>query len=82
VSTLINAKELWRRLPEIVRRVKQGTRFTVLYRSRPAFEIVPVDAASVPQDNLENDSLYRAPALGRSRDGLSARDHDAVLYGK
>jgi antitoxin (DNA-binding transcriptional repressor) of toxin-antitoxin stability system len=82
MSTLINTKELRRRLPEVVGRVKRGARFTVLYRSRPAFEIVPVDAASVPQDNLENDSLYCAPALGKSRDGLSSRDHDAVLYGK
>ncbi len=82
MSTLINTKELRRRLPEVVGRVKKGARFTVLYRSRPAFEIVPVDAASVPQDKLENDSLYRAPALGKSRDGLSSRDHDAVLYGK
>jgi antitoxin (DNA-binding transcriptional repressor) of toxin-antitoxin stability system len=82
MSTLINTKELRRQLPRVVARVKTGARFTVLYRSRPAFEIVPVDAASVPQDNLENDSLYRAPALGRSRDGLTSRDHDAVLYGK
>jgi antitoxin (DNA-binding transcriptional repressor) of toxin-antitoxin stability system len=82
MNTLINAKELRRRLPEVVGRVKKGARFTVLYRSRPAFEIVPVDAASIPQDKVEEDSLYRAPALGKSRDGLSARDHDAVLYGK
>ncbi len=82
MSILINAKELRRLLPDVVSRVKKGARFTVLYRSRPAFEIVPVDAASIPQDKLDEDSLYRAPAVGKSRDGLSARDHDAVLYGK
>ena len=82
MGTLINAKELRRRLPEVVGRVKKGARFTVLYRSHPAFEIVPVDAASIPQGEVAEDSLYRAPALGKSRDGLSARDHDAVLYGK
>ena len=82
MSTLINVKELRRRLPEVVGRVKKGARFTVLYRSRPAFEIVPVNAASIPQGKVEEDSLYQAPALGKSRDGLSARDHDAVLYGK
>jgi prevent-host-death family protein len=82
MSTLINVKELRRRLSDVVGRVKKGARFTVLYRSRPAFEIVPVDAASIPQDKLETDPLYRASAVGRSRDGLSARDHDAVLYGK
>jgi len=82
MNTVINAKELRRRLPDVVGRVKKGARFTVLYRSRPAFEIVPVDAGSIPQDKLENDSLYHAPALGRSRDGLNSRDHDTVLYGK
>lgn len=82
MNTVINAKELRQRLPDVVGRVKKGARFTVLYRSRPAFEIVPVDTASIPQGKVEEDSLYRAPALGKSRDGLSARDHDAVLYGK
>ena len=82
MNTLINAKELRRRLPDVVGRVKKGARFTVLYRSRPAFEIVPVNAASIPPGKVEEDSLYQAPALGKSRDGLSARDHDAVLYGK
>ena len=82
MNTLINTKDLRRHLPRVVARVKNGARFTVLYRSRPAFEIVPVDAIALTRDKLENDSLYRAPALGRSRDGLTSRDHDAVLYGK
>jgi hypothetical protein len=30
---------------------------------------------------LEEDPLYRADALGRSSDGLTAADHDALLYG-
>jgi len=79
---IINAKELRRRLPDVVGRVRKGTRFTVLYRSRPAFQIIPIDAASTPPDKLEDDSLYHAPALGKSRDGLSTRDHDDVLYGR
>lgn len=33
----INAKELRASLPRIVERVRRGERFTVLYRSRPAF---------------------------------------------
>ena len=37
----INAKELSASLPDIVRREKKGERLTVLYRSRPAFQIVP-----------------------------------------
>lgn len=78
----INAKQLRASLPETVRRVRRGERFTVLYRSRPAFRIVPVEeglgAAAVP---LAEDPVYRAPAVGRSSDGLSSRDHDRVLYG-
>ena len=39
MSTLINAKELRRRLPEVVGRVKKGARFTVLYRSGPRLRL-------------------------------------------
>ena len=78
----INAKQLRASLPDTVRRVRRGERFTVLYRSRPAFRIVPVDegaAATLPP--LADDPIYGARGLGRSGDGLSSRDHDRVLYG-
>lgn len=78
----INAKELRASLPETVARVRRGERLTVLYRSRPAFRIVPVedaDAATLPP--LDQDPLYRAPALFRSGDGRLAADHDEILYG-
>jgi hypothetical protein len=29
---------------------------------------------------LTNDALYRARAVGRSKDGRTAGDHDALLY--
>ena len=78
----INARELRARLPEPVRRVRRGERFTVLYRSRPAFRIVPVqggaDEATLP---LSEDPIYRAPAVGRSVDGSPSREHDRILYG-
>jgi antitoxin (DNA-binding transcriptional repressor) of toxin-antitoxin stability system len=83
MSKTINAKQLRASLPKIVARVRRGERFTVLYRSRPAFCLVPVDAeelaAAVP---LDEDPLYRAPAVGASSDGLSSTDHDAILYAK
>lgn len=82
MSTLINVKELRASLPEVVEKVRRGTRFTVLYRSRPAFQIVPVDAPTTAGDTLENDPLYQAKPVGRSTDGRSAAAHDAVLYGK
>src|SRR3970040_2959997 len=78
----INAKELRASLPETVRRVRRGERFTVLYRSRPAFRIVPVqggaDEATLP---LSEDPIYRAPAVGRSVDGSPSRAPDRILYG-
>ena len=78
----INAKQLRASLPETVRRVQRGERFTVLYRSRPAFRIVPVEEEFAQTAlSLAEDPIYRAPAVGRSSDGWSSRDHDRILYG-
>jgi prevent-host-death family protein len=77
----ISAKELRATLPKLVDRVRKGARFTVLYRSRRAFQIIPVDESEAPRVPLDADPLYRAAALGRSTDGLSAVEHDSVLYG-
>ncbi|HZR20663.1 MAG TPA: hypothetical protein VFE51_25505 [Verrucomicrobiae bacterium] len=82
MNTVINAKELRAGLPQVVRKVRRGMRFTVLYRSRPAFQVVPVDASESPMSEVTEDPLYRAKALGRSADGRSAADHDALLYGR
>ena len=78
----INAKRLRASLPDVVERVRKGTRFTVLYRSRPAFQIVPVSDPEHALASLADDSLYRATAVGRSRDRIGAADHDTVLYGR
>ena len=78
----INAKRLRGSLPEVVERVRKGTRFTVIYRSRPAFQIVPVSDAEEAPVALSDDPLYRAPAIGRSSDGRIAAEHDALLYGR
>ena len=82
MNTVINAKELRSTLPQVVRKVRRGMRFTVLYRSRPAFQVVPVDASENPAGELPEDPLYHAKPLGRSVDGRSAADHDALLYGR
>lgn len=76
----INAKRLRATLPEVVARVRRGTRFTVIYRSRPAFQIVPVNDAGISSAALADDPLYRAEAVGSSVDGRTSTDHDAVLY--
>ena len=82
MNTVINAKELRSGLPQVVRNVRRGTRFTVLYRSRPAFQIVPVDVAEYAMGEVAEDPLYRAKPLGRSVDGRSSVDHDSLLYGR
>jgi antitoxin (DNA-binding transcriptional repressor) of toxin-antitoxin stability system len=81
MNITINAKQLRASLPKLVERIRQGARFTVLYRSRRAFQIVPVDETDAPRGTLQSDPLYRAKAVGRSADGRTAADHDAMLYG-
>jgi antitoxin (DNA-binding transcriptional repressor) of toxin-antitoxin stability system len=78
----INTKELRASLPEIVRRVGRGERFTVLYRSRPAFRLIPIGASVVDPSRLADDPLYQAEAIGHSTDGLGSEDHDRLLYGQ
>ncbi len=82
MNTLISAKELRASLPSVVEKVRRGARFTVLYRSRPAFQLLPVDSGPNPLSSLAEEPLYRAKPVGRSTDGRSAADHDAVLYRK
>lgn len=82
MDTTINAKHLRATLPDVVNRVRKGARFTVLYRSRPAFRIVPVDSDVSPRTDLADDALYRARPVGRSRDGQTSTDHDTLLYGR
>jgi antitoxin (DNA-binding transcriptional repressor) of toxin-antitoxin stability system len=82
MNTLISAKQLRSSLPEVVKKVRRGARFTVLYRSRPAFQVVPVGAPLEAPEDLKREPLYRAKAVGRSTDGRSAAEHDALLYGR
>jgi len=82
MNVSINAKKLRASLPDVVDRVRKGTRFTVIYRSQPAFQIIPVNDAEQTPVAVTDDPLYRAPAVGRSSDGRAARDHDAILYGR
>jgi prevent-host-death family protein len=76
----LNAKQLRATLPDVVERVRKGTRFTVIYRSRPAFQIVPIDDEGNAATPLAEDPLYRAEAVGASIDGATSRDHDTALY--
>ena len=82
MKTIITAKTLRTNLARVLGRVRKGERFTVLYRSRPVCEVVPVAANDHARKPLEDDPVYKAKAIGRSRDGKSAAQHDAILYGK
>ena len=82
MNTVINAKELRASLPKVVEKVRRGARYAVLYRSRPAFQLVTIDAAAGALGDLKDDPLYHAKPLGRSTDGRRAADHDSVLYPK
>lgn len=81
MSNTINVKTLRHEMRRVVERVKRGEHFTVLYRSRPAFRIVPLHGG-VALGPLEDDSLYGAEAVGRSTDGLPSADHDRILHGR
>ena len=80
MKTLISARELRAGLPSIVDRVRKGSRFTVLYRSRPAFEIVPVEDIRGRAEDLRNDSFYQSGPIGSSSSGDAAAKHDEALY--
>lgn len=82
MNITINAKQLRASLPKLVESVRRGARYTVIYRSRRAFQIVPVDEVDSPRSALQEDPLYRSKALGRSKDGKTSADHDAILYGR
>jgi prevent-host-death family protein len=81
MQTLINARDLRGALGKILERVRKGERFTVIYRSRPVCQIVPLDEQLLDQTDLDEDSLYGAQAIGYSKDGKTALDHDEILYG-
>lgn len=82
MSISINAKQLRASLPDVVRRVRKGARFTVIYRSEPAFQIVPIGESDAAPTPLEDDPVYRAGPVGRSTDGATSADHDDTLYGR
>lgn len=76
----ISAKQLREQLQDVVERVRRGGRFAVLYRSRPAFDIVPVDSPPIECAPLELDLLYRGSDVGSSQSGEVATRCDEVLY--
>ena len=82
MNITIHATQLRKSLPKVIERVSQGERFTVLYRGRRAFQVVPIDDVDTPRGALQSDPLYRAKALGSSTGGRGAASHDPFLYGR
>lgn len=79
---VVNAKTLRKDLGKILERARKGERFTIVYRSRPVCQLVPLDEWAVEPGDLDEESLFGAEAVGASTDGGSASDHDDVLYGR
>ena len=63
----ITASQLLNSLPSFVARIRRGARLTVVYRGRPAFQIVPIEDSERTLMPLEQDTLYKAKAVGRSK---------------
>ena len=79
--TLINIRTLRSQLSQILERVRKGERFTILYQSRPVYQLIPLGEQETSPSTLEEDPLYRTEAVGRSTDDKTAADHDDLLYG-
>jgi antitoxin (DNA-binding transcriptional repressor) of toxin-antitoxin stability system len=77
----IDAETLPGELQQLFERAHHGEQFTILHHHRPICQIVPIARSERELGRLEDDPLYGAPALGRTTDGKTAADHDAILYG-
>ena len=55
MNIIINAKQLRASLRKLVLALSRGARYTVLYRSRRAFQIVSVDDADTPRGAVQTD---------------------------
>lgn len=80
MTITINADELRKGLSKVVSDVRQGKRYTVLYRSQVAFDIVPSLGSAAPVA-LDQDPVYEAGPLGSSGVKNFAKEHDHYLYG-
>jgi antitoxin (DNA-binding transcriptional repressor) of toxin-antitoxin stability system len=80
MQNTINAKDLRDGLGDVLNRVRKGERFTVLYRSQPVCQLVPLADIAVETDDFKGDSLFRAEPIGYSSDDRIAAEHDDLLY--
>jgi antitoxin (DNA-binding transcriptional repressor) of toxin-antitoxin stability system len=80
VNTLISAKQLRSSLPQVVKKVQRGGRFTVLYRSRPVFQIVPMGTSDQVLGDLLREPRESPVCRYRRLDGLRGRSRPGA-YG-
>jgi antitoxin (DNA-binding transcriptional repressor) of toxin-antitoxin stability system len=81
MSQTISAKQLRQDLGKILERVRQGERFTVLYRSRPVCDLIPPFAAEAEAGPVDEDPLLSVDGIAASTDDRTSEDHDLDLYG-
>ena len=79
MSNMINVKTLRLEMGRIVEKVGKGEDFMVLYRSRPAFRIVPVTGASI-RSPAGDDSAEVTEVVARSAPALPEIDQERGFY--
>lgn len=80
MQTTISSGQLKSNFGQIIGQIKKGNKFTVSYRKRPAFEILPLARQEQCIADLKSDPLYHSGPLGRSSTGDASLKHDQVLY--
>ncbi len=79
--TIIGLKELRQNASQIAERAQKGERFTVVKRSKPMFEIVPMNHDKVRDlwtiERLQNDKSFREKIL--NQDLKSLKEDIAII---
>ena len=78
---VINTKELRESMLSVVEDVRKGAHFTVLYRSHPAFNIVPIHSEPDFEELGDDNPLLKRLCVGTSTQQPAVQGHDKELYG-
>ena len=82
MNRVINARELRKSLGDVLHRVEQGERFTVVYRSRLMGQIVPcVDPESDSESKSESSEVFANDDSTATQDLLERLRHRAAQHG-
>lgn len=68
MTKLIGIKELQMKTKQIRKDIEKGIRYIVVYRSKPIFEIRPLESGDTFADELAATNLYNADFLKRLKE--------------